>query len=116
MASENTTVDLHIGYLRGVDKTVLISALEDEQSVKKVFDDGDSWEEWGDADPTGDHGHLVVRVEGDNPIALQNHAKELGQKYGKVISDDNYRCTWAVTTTKDWNDTYSSSGPVKKAA
>lgn len=116
MAAENETIALHIGYLRDADKTDLISALEDLESVTAVFDEGDTWEEWGEAETEGNHGHLVVQVSGDNPIALQNLAKELGQKYGKVISDDHYRCTWAVTTMKDWSDTYSSSGPVKKAA
>ncbi len=116
MAAPNETVALHIGYVRSQDNTDLITSLEDTEGVAKVVDDGDDWTEWGEKNPARAHGHLVVLITGNSPIGIQNLGKELGQRYGKVICEDHYGCTWVVTTAEDYSDTYSSSGRVKKAA
>jgi hypothetical protein len=71
-----------------------VAAIKSLPGVVNVWQDGDSWLEWGETRRTGERYHLVIEV--DDKAAMPWLTKWLYRMFGGITGP-------TLTTVKDWS-------------
>ncbi|WP_251153661.1 hypothetical protein [Cellulosimicrobium sp. Marseille-Q4280] len=99
-ARAESPVHLHVGI--GPHAAPLVEVIGDQAvGIDKVYNEGDSWDVWGERAQPGGTRHVVIEAQ-DADAAT----KLAGVLEGTGVlqrADDGYDTLWAVTDTENWS-------------